>query len=282
MNDDVSNYHAASGKNLPKDDKDVNAWGNLWATKKFQACQCDGGWGGNDCSLRQCPRGDDPETQCAEDLGNDIQHIECTNMIADKEHYFKLRFTDLLGNRYNSRAVVIRPHSPTVTGTNYLTVGAEYSTAASHSIQTALESLPNFAIPKLEITTTTEVPAYTSTTTKTCIRKKKKTCLEEKEETVLDLTKPYKMTFELQFTDARNSGHQGLLEIVSDVKCESGVQPKFVNTHDPTCVVIRKTTKDLREKKECSNRGLCNRKTAECNCFDGYTGLSCDILAQTY
>lgn len=28
---------------------------------------------------------------------------------------------------------------------------------------------------------------------------------------------------------------------------------------------------------QCSNRGLCNKGTGECDCFDGYTGLDCSI-----
>jgi len=92
------------------------------------------------------------------------------------------------------------------------------------------------------------------------------------------------VTFDVAFTDARNSGQQSLLEVVSDVKCTSGVQPKFTNEVDPACTVARTAiaASTLREKTECSNRGLCNRKTAECNCFDGYTGLACDTVAQTY
>merc|ERR1712048_66813 len=111
INDNIANYAAAGGGNVPdKTHKDINTWGNLWTADKFQGCKCDGGRGGNDCSLRQCPRGDDPETQCADEQGNDIQYLACTGMLATTEQFFNLRFTDLLGNRYNTRAIVIRPH----------------------------------------------------------------------------------------------------------------------------------------------------------------------------
>lgn len=285
MNDDTSNYHAAGNFNLPSEDSDINTWGNLWASDKFQGCSCDGGWGGNDCSLRQCPRGDDPETQCADNLGNDVQIIECTNIFAQQEHFFKLRFTDQMGNRYNTRAVVISEHTPVVTQDNALTgVSLAYSKAAAHSIQTALESLPNFVIPKLEVTTA-DIPLYQAATEQVCVPPtgKRKVCNDVE---VYKFDKKYTMQFELKFTDARNSGQQSLLDLVADVSCASGVQPKFKNadTFDPTCTVTRKANNvaNLRENAECSNRGLCNRKTAECNCFDGYTGLACDVVAQTY
>lgn len=296
MNDDIANYHAASAGNgnLPAGDIDINTWGNLWSADKFQGCKCDGGWGGNDCSLRQCPRGDDPETQCADEQGNDIQYLTCTSMKAMTEQFFNLRFTDLLGNRYNTRAIVIHPHSATPTDSNAATVSPPYMKAASHSIQTALESLPNFAIPQVEVTTQNEQAQFSSEQTCTtvqfnCVKKgkgkKATTTCEERQDCTskVDYAKAYTVTFEIKFTDARNSGKQALLEVRSDVKCDSGVQPKFTNTLDPACTVTRQAPKsDLRENTECSDRGLCNRKTAECNCFDGYTGLACDTVAQTY
>jgi len=279
MNDNIANYAAAGGGNVPDaTHKDINTWGNLWSADKFQGCKCDGGWGGNDCSLRQCPRGDDPETQCADNLGNDIQYIECTNLFAQHEAFFKLRFTDALGNRYNTRSIVLRAHEPEVTKDNRNEVGLTYTKQLSSSIQTALESLPNFAIPRVEVTSNPGVPAYT--------------CAGVGIFEVCDFSKKYTLKFEVKFTDARNSGQQPLLEVVSDMKCASGVQPKFPSpdastVFDPTCVITRMPTSDntyipLRENAECSNRGLCNRKTAECNCFDGYTGLACDTVAQTY
>merc|ERR1711939_752703 len=239
MNDDISNYHAAGNFNLPEGDVDINTWGNLWASDKFQGCDCDGGWGGNDCSLRQCPRGDDPETQCADDLGNDRQLIACTGVQSQMEMFFKLRFTDQLGNRYNTRAIVIRPHDPAVDETNELTVGPAYTTAAAHSIQTALESLPNFAIPQVEVTTDQEIPAYFSEEVDTGCNNKGTNCQGTKLQYDFDVA--YPMTFEVHFTDARNSGQQSLLEVVTDMKCDSGVQPKF-ETSGIQCSVSRVTS----------------------------------------
>merc|ERR1712146_193041 len=64
--------------------------------------------------------------------------------------------------------------------------------------------------------------------------------------------------------------------------CEVVPGCKFTAAAVFECTVKRKAadpTVANRENKECSGRGLCNRKTAECNCFDGYTGLSCDTVA---
>jgi len=283
MNDDIANYHAAGRSFLPSGDTDINTWGNLWSSNKFQGCRCDGGWSGNDCSLRQCPRGDDPETQCADDQGNDVQYIECTNIFPTKDHFFKLRFTDQLGNRYNTRAVVINGNDKfvsTMTDATFNEQSLIYTKAASHSIQTALESLPNFVIPKIEVTTPDKINMQ-----RNVVEQKKKGKVIN---TIITYSPEQKLTikFDLSFTDARNSGKQALLEIEADMKCAHGVQPKFENAagQDPTCTVKRMAQSDavMRENAECSNRGLCNRKTAECNCFDGYTGLACDTVAQTY
>merc|ERR1711965_463329 len=155
----------------------------------------------------------------------------------------------------------------------------DYTKALSHSIQTALESLPNFVVPKLEVTT----PEKINIPRNVVQNKKKGKVISETITYTVD--QKFTIKFDLAFTDARNSGKQAMLELEADMKCASGVQPKFENVagQNPTCTVTRKEQSDsvLRENAECSNRGLCNRKTAECNCFDGYTGLACDTVAQT-
>jgi len=44
----------------------------------------------------------------------------------------------------------------------------------------------------------------------------------------------------------------------------------------PSCSVsvVQYAAKE-QEKAECSNRGICNRQSGECECFDGYAGYSC-------
>lgn len=49
-------------------------YGNNWDYSMIYGCQCDVGFEGYDCSLRQCPRGDDPMTT---NQMNEIQLIYC-------------------------------------------------------------------------------------------------------------------------------------------------------------------------------------------------------------
>merc|ERR1719197_1716993 len=32
---------------------------------------------------------------------------------------------------------------------------------------------------------------------------------------------------------------------------------------------------------ECSNKGICDRKSGTCDCFDGYEGTACDVATTT-
>merc|ERR1712224_312771 len=67
------------GNNIPAYSKTPGSesWGIHWPWLKYQQCHCDAGYEGDDCSLRQCPKGDDPETDCQTDRGTDKQILTC-------------------------------------------------------------------------------------------------------------------------------------------------------------------------------------------------------------
>lgn len=120
----------------------------------------------------------------------------------------------------------------------------------ANSIQDALEALPNFAIPEIDVDYEAIEPA-----------------------------KPY---ITISFTDGHNTGKQATLVVKSSATCESGSQPLFrsvVAGGDITCSVERTLLAGPNAYKEsdtCSNLGICDQSTGRCNCFDGYFGLACD------
>lgn len=199
--------------------------GANWNRGKFQQCSCDRGYEGFDCSLRRCPHGDDPETSCDDELGSDIQRFSCnTPSVAS---FFALSFMDQLGGAYHTRPILYDP--------------AANEDDNAESVQDALEALPNFAIPSIEVDFTTA-------------------------------------DFDVTFVDASTTGQQHLLEFSFSNDCESGQQPKLGPVVAYECDVTRDVTSvdDYKEQLECSNRGTCDRDVGICTCFSGYYGLACD------
>jgi len=235
------------GNQIPSYAQSVGAptWAIHWPWLKYQQCHCDAGYEGDDCSLRECPKGDDPETDCTGDRGNDVQKLSCEFESATvTKAFFQLRFIDQFGGEYDTRPILI----------DTTTSGGLTDAENANSIQDALEALPNFAIPEVEID--------------------------------VDQRDKKKPIVVVTFTDGHNTGKQNMVEFVARAKCESGSQPLFrtVNADatkgDIKCVVTREAPKPAgtvyRESATCSNRGICDQSTGRCNCFDGYFGLACD------
>jgi hypothetical protein len=139
-------------------------------------------------------------------------------------------------------------------------------------IRHALQDLPNFAIPSVNVTnfvTGGEI---------------------------------WGNVFDITFTDETTSGKQNLLECVYDSArgCD-GAQPKMKSVVVPSntngaaaglsqiyttggttqvvdCQVVEVPltgTNTYEEHSECSNRGLCDASTGVCECFEGHTGEAC-------
>lgn len=112
----------------------------LWDADKNAACVCDSGYGGIDCSLRQCPRGDDPLTQAASTCGtsecrNEKQSFSVDGGQSTAGVYF-LTFTDVDGAAYKTSDFQLVTDS-TVAG------WAAKLAQNEANIKNALESLPN-------------------------------------------------------------------------------------------------------------------------------------------
>lgn len=134
-------------------------------------------------------------------------------------------------------------------------------------IRDALQDLPNFAIPKVNVTN--YIDSHSGI--------------------------PWGNAFDITFTDSSTSGKQNLLECVYQGHECNGSQPKMsswavsvekgshteVDTVGSTrvtrCAVweVVETGKTLEENASCGNRGLCDTSTGICQCFEGHTGENC-------
>jgi len=154
-------------------------------------------------------------------------------------------------------------------------------------IRDALQSLPNFAIPQVNVTNYSTAANDAGT---------------------------WGNVFDITFGHSATAGQQKMLECVYDTgRACDGAQPKManqdpfgsttvagghearanlaetlVNGHLPSvagestfvnfCAVYRvplSAGQDYEENAECSNRGLCDSGSGTCNCFEGHTGENC-------
>jgi hypothetical protein len=76
---------------------------SLWDGDKQQACVCDAGYSGADCTLRTCPRGDDPLTSGVRynngDTTNDVDVYTITFPAASVATKFEIEYTDAQGRK---------------------------------------------------------------------------------------------------------------------------------------------------------------------------------------
>ena len=154
-----------------------------WDSDKIQACVCDGGFYGPDCSQRYCPKGDDPLTICDEDVENN-NGAEITSTFQQQRISFRfgpfgalpdagsgptvaaanLENTRLQASEMAFKWVDNQGESwwtNTISGlfapTALNTAADVYATYDGAAIETALEALPNFKVPAVSAVYSAEV-----------------------------------------------------------------------------------------------------------------------------
>ena len=108
----------------------------LWDESKNQACVCDPGYSGIDCSYRVCPVGDDPLTWDDSSCGGSACVSEVQSFSIDGNQAsasYTLTFTNLNGAVYTTNSFSLSSTNPT---------SASLSSNAA-AIVSALSSLPN-------------------------------------------------------------------------------------------------------------------------------------------
>lgn len=226
--------------------QDLGSYNNAstaWDYNKIQGCRCDGGWGGDDCSKRLCPRGDDPLTYVADTTKGDIWvvHIDIpTASVTTFDTHFIV--TDLYGTTH-----VSRPFQLDSTVSNMEDNVAE-------------------ALNAMEVFQSTFVPADGDIDVN-LVASIGKDGLYSRFSVYIYLNNPARVN----------------LITVADEPCEdAGCYPKHTNHwgDDVTGYVessVWQAADPLLETDVCSNRGLCNADTGKCSCFEGFYGLACEM-----
>jgi len=223
--------------------KDVVNWAsmqsyNTWDKSKIQACVCDPYYEGADCSLRQCPRGDNILTvkTGSSDQVNTVQTI----LIADDTNgndpsgEMTLTFTDLYGGVWTTRPI---------------TIGSS-DTNDQNAINDALQALPNQVIESVTV-------ARTSSTG---------TDAEGFLYTITFTSSHNAGTQNLLKVNIDGCNRSGCTPIFSGVTSADD---------EPITVTVADATTTKKESAVCSEHGLCDTETGICNCFSGYYDEDC-------
>jgi len=219
-----------------------------WDEHKIMGCKCDPGYESHDCSSKICPRGDDPLTTGQEKY-TELITIVATQDLGSNTDIIFLTYSDPYGNEWTTEAF--------------------YPTNCD-TIRKQLNKIPNHALSGIVVVDaeTTTLHAINSNTGAIAI-------------TTANTHLNCKITYPQR---PGTTGVQSLSCSYADAdRNVKGMQPyRDATTTISTCTIIQVTnsaenTPVLHELATCSNRGLCDGSTGQCECFTGHKGLSCEI-----
>eukprot|EP00644_Phytophthora_capsici_P014532 jgi/Phyca11/510126/fgenesh2_kg.PHYCAscaffold_54_\ len=258
----------------------------VWDQEKIMGCVCDGGYEGHDCSLRSCPKGDDPLTPNQVDM---VQAIVIDQ--AGGSGY--LTYHDPYGNSYT---------------TDKITFDTTANVKATcDSIQVALRRLPNNVLNGVMVSLSASFNSFTRTNIADPsgagqLNTVLNNAIAGAPGLVITAT-PSKTVCLVEFKSGPGTtGYQNLLECNVALHTATGQHPVSGRSTD-TCKVYEAapgidipTVTDntpspavvsyvpmvstsgyrlLTEQTECSGRGTCDYSTGTCSCFAGHMGLAC-------
>jgi hypothetical protein len=324
-----------------------------WDGEKVQACECDGGYIGADCSQRLCPKGDDPMTLCLPSPGDHVQRVTFTYMdtavtaVETGTDQIGLGFVDTYGEEWSLQRAGDLWYTDAATGNT-----------ASDNIRQALLNVPNHVVPSVSVQADSSLyssnsksflvtftsplnsgtvedivcPAVSGCTHAGCqpyFQQMHKSDVVDgvgaassaftvMDTSVVELPAGYgpvagQTDLEVALTWAEDAGGKlsytvdsvtvggvvvtdspflGFRGFIEDVGATEQINLAYglmvtkgtASDGDTTtvtydiahCSVAEETAVPSKsEDIECSGRGMCNRVSGECECFDGFYGLTC-------
>jgi hypothetical protein len=219
---------------------------SLWDYGKTRACVCDPLFTEVDCSRKMCPKGNDvldTRMDTTDSLLYQVQNISFNfQAIESTEEInmnatFSLTFKSTINETYTTIPIKLYVANPQMTASE---------------MQAALLALPNYVIDGVSVNSTTNP----------------------------GLVDGYDVSFLIYFTGTSVQGPQNLL-MVDTAECKDGCTPYLsgvdVKSFGGDLSYVTEAIAADYNNYECGRRGKCDYDTGVCECFEGYTGLQCQI-----
>jgi len=223
-----------------------------WDTQKTRACVCDPEWADVDCSKRLCPYGTDmQDVRLDQNRRFRYQTQTIDILLRDVFTLNGQSFALTFKSRLNETFTTIPIYFTTTLGMGSGNSGREPMNVAD-DIRAALINLPNRVIDDLNV----------------------------KGEIINtgNAADEQKYRFNISFVGENVEGPQHILT-VEDFQCQDGCFPYVSgihNLHNDFMNNVTETKLADFNSFECGRRGKCDYASGICECFEGFTGQSCN------
>lgn len=228
---------------------------NRWDADKQQTCVCDPSYHGPDCSLRSCPRGDDPLTNTDRWCGGAActWEVQSLTFASGGTTTFRIGYTDYL-NRTHYAYATLDTQDP---ATGWVAVADRTTklpgpTTTAGKLMAALRNLPGGVLSRVEVYPLADATSMTYQS----------------------------RTYEITFVGVSGDVAPLTVKVVngnSALDCNPDHSTFTATACPASSKAVVEVSRGNYENLVCSGRGTCDSTSGVCKCFTGYTGEACSI-----